>query len=208
MCPPRIADDAPWTALPLAVLDLEGNGHQPPDLVELAVIHVDGGTVGAPRSWLVKPDQKITPRVSKIHGIRNADVANAPTFPQVIDDVFATLDGRYLVAHNAAVDWDVLSRKLPQLQPPGVLDTLRLARAVCPGQDSYSLSKLLVGLGLQARLDGVAGQLHRATYDASAALHLLLHLVEQPQRMHFSARRLIMLSELPRVTNSRQGSLF
>jgi exodeoxyribonuclease X len=208
VCPSIIAEDLPWTALPLAVLDLEGNGFQPPDLVELAVIHVDGGVASAPRSWLVKPDQKIARRVSQIHGIRNADVANVHAFAQVSDDVLATLDGRYLVAHNAAVDWDVLSRKLPRLQPPGVLDTLRLARAMCPGRDSYSLSNLLVGLDLRARLEGVGGHLHRATYDASAALHLFLHLVEKTQRGRLSARRLIMLSELPCITNGRQGTLF
>ena len=194
--------------MPLAVLDLEGNGYQPPDLVELAVIHVDVGIAGAPRTWLVKPDQKIARRVTRIHGIKNADVANAPTFTQVSEDVFAVLDGRYVVAHNAAVDWHVLSRKLPQFQPPAVLDTLRLARAVYPGRDSYSLNKLLVGLDLQERLNGVDGQLHRATYDAAAALQLLLHLAEESPRGRMSARQLVMMSELPRVTESRQGSLF
>ncbi|MEQ9080761.1 MAG: 3'-5' exonuclease [Sandaracinaceae bacterium] len=208
MSVPNIPDDAPWTALPLAVLDLEGNGYQPPDLVELAVIHVDVGIASAPRTWLVKPDQKISRRVSQIHGIRNADVANAPTFAQVSEDVFAMLDGRYVVAHNATVDWKVLRRKLPQFQPPGVLDTLRLARAVYPGRESYSLSKLLVGLDLQERLKGVDGQLHRATYDAAAALELLLHLVEESPRGKLSARQLVVMSELSGFTESRQGSLF
>lgn len=208
MSVPIIADDTPWTALPLAILDLEGNGHQPPDLVELAVIQLDAGVACSRRSWLVKPDQKISHRVSQIHGIRNADVANAPTFAEVSSDVRAMLGDRYLVAHNAAVDWDVLSRKLPELEPPGVLDTLRLARAVCPGQDSYSLSKLLVGLDLQSRLDGVDGQLHRAMYDTVAALQLLLYLAERSSKGQLSARQLIMLSELPQVTERRQGNLF
>lgn len=208
MSAPIIADDAPWTVLPLAVLDLEGNGYQPPDLVELAIIHVDAGVACTRRSWLVKPDQKISRRVSQIHGIKNADVAKAPTFAEISSEVLAMLSGRYLVAHNAGVDWDVVSRKLPELQPPAVLDTLRLARAVCPGQDSYSLSKLLVGLDLLSRLEGVDGQLHRAMYDSVAALQLLLYLAERSPKGQLSARQLIILSELPQITERRQGNLF
>src|SRR5882724_3146674 len=113
MSPLTIPDDAPWSAARFAVVDLEGNGNQPPDLVELAVIPIDAGSPGAAQTWLVRPDQKITRQVTRIHGIRNADVANAPRFDAVRAEVAASLEGRYVVAHNAVVDWDVLHRKLP-----------------------------------------------------------------------------------------------
>lgn len=204
----NIADGAPWTSLPLAVLDLEGNGHHPPDLVELAAIQVDDGVAGETRSWLVRPDNKITHRVSQIHGIKNSDVANAPSFASVADDVMSVLAGRYLVAHNAAVDWEVLSRKIPRLRPPAVLDTLRLARALVPGRDSYGLTKLLMAFELQDRLDRVEGQPHRAAYDAFAALQLLLYLISHHSNGQLSARKLCELSELPQSADSRQGRLF
>jgi DNA polymerase III epsilon subunit-like protein len=38
-----------------AVVDVEGNGQQPPDLVEVAVVPVAAGIIGAPASWLVNP---------------------------------------------------------------------------------------------------------------------------------------------------------
>jgi hypothetical protein len=44
-----------WTSLDYAVVDVEGNGQQPPDLVELAVVPVRSGVIGESASWLVRP---------------------------------------------------------------------------------------------------------------------------------------------------------
>lgn len=63
-----------WTSLNYAVIDVEGNGQQPPDLVELAAVPIVGGVIGEPRTWLVKPDQPITGFAKRIHGISNDDV--------------------------------------------------------------------------------------------------------------------------------------
>ncbi|MFJ9782604.1 exonuclease domain-containing protein [Amycolatopsis sp. NPDC101161] len=69
-----------WTSLSYVVVDVEGNGHQPPDLVELAAVSIVAGVVGVPRSWLVKPDQPISQFARRIHGITNEQVADAPVF--------------------------------------------------------------------------------------------------------------------------------
>lgn len=202
------SDDAPWNSFRFAVVDLEGNGQQPPDLVELSVIPIDLGTPGIVRSWLVKPSQEITRRVTRIHGIRNADVEMAPTFDTISAEILESLAGRCLVAHNAAVDWGVLQRKLPSLKPPAVIDTLRLTRALYPGRISYSLDSLIVDLGLQKHLEGVESRRHRATYDATAALHLLLYVIAKAPGGTLSFRQLIALSALPGVETSRQQNLF
>ncbi|MFF1957862.1 exonuclease domain-containing protein [Streptomyces sp. NPDC058220] len=65
---------ADWTELSYAVVDVEGNGQQPPDLVELAVVPIVGGVIGEPVSWLMRPDHAITPMAQGIHGITNRDV--------------------------------------------------------------------------------------------------------------------------------------
>jgi DNA polymerase III epsilon subunit-like protein len=41
------------------VVDVEGNGQQPLDLLELAVVPIIGGIIGEPSSWLVKPDTRL-----------------------------------------------------------------------------------------------------------------------------------------------------
>src|SRR5689334_10224908 len=73
--PPTMAD---WTSLRYAIADVEGNGQQPPDLVELAVLPITDGVIGEPVSWLVKPPQPITYFATSIHGISGKDVASAP----------------------------------------------------------------------------------------------------------------------------------
>lgn len=203
-----IPSDAPWSAAPIAVVDLEGNGHQPPDLVELGVIQIDDGVPGLLKSWLVRPEQPILPRVTRIHGIKNSHVAKAPLFEMIKSEIESTLQGRYLVAHNAAVDWGVLHRKLPTFEPRGVIDTLRLARALHPGLSSYKLAELLDAFGLRKALISTEGAPHQAGYDAAATMHLLLHLVKQSPRGPLSFRNLLMLGELPMAAVDTQLKLF
>ncbi|MGH4017943.1 MAG: hypothetical protein ACRDT0_01590 [Pseudonocardiaceae bacterium] len=55
-----------WRSLRYVVVDVEGNGQQPPDLVDLATVPIVGGVIGEPSSWLVRPDQPIKHFVTRI----------------------------------------------------------------------------------------------------------------------------------------------
>lgn len=162
---------------PLAVVDVEGNGQQPPDIVEIAVVPIDGGRVGSFRSWLVRPPRPITAMVTeRVHGISNADVAEAPEWAEVVQEVAGALEGRILVAHNAGVERKLLARYLPGYEPPHVLDTLVLARKYWPDLPGHGLSDLIEARGI--RVTGRYGQRHRAGYDAYATAQIYLQLVE------------------------------
>ncbi|MGC5363718.1 exonuclease domain-containing protein [Streptomyces sp. DT24] len=162
-----------WTSLHFVVVDVEGNGQQPPDLVELAAVPVVGGVIGEPLSWLVKPDAPIKHFATRIHGLTNKDVAGCPSFEAITGNVLAALDADALVAHNAHVDLGVLSRKLPGWESPEVFDTLKLARRLVPGLDSYRLGNLVEAYSLDEGLpDGLSP--HRATYDALVAARLFV----------------------------------
>ncbi len=164
-----------WTSLRYVVVDVEGNGQQPPDLVELAAVPIVGGIIGAPSSWLMRPDQPIKYFATRIHGLTNQDVADAPVFADVQDDVRSALAGAALVAHNAHVDVGVLQRKLGDWQCPEVFDTLQLARRLIPAQASHKLSVLVEAFTLAEKLpDGL--QPHRATYDALVTARLFVRL--------------------------------
>ncbi|TDV43696.1 3'-5' exonuclease [Actinophytocola oryzae] len=164
-----------WTSLRYAVVDVEGNGQQPPDLVEVAAVPIVGGVVGEPSSWLVKPARPITPIVRRIHGLSNQDVADAPSFAEVEDGVRRVLDVDVLVAHNAHVDVGVLQRHLGEWTCPDVLDTLKLAKRLRPNQSSYKLGALVEAFGLAAGLpDGLSP--HRATYDVLVTARLFVQL--------------------------------
>lgn len=163
----------------LAVVDVEGNGQNPPEIIEISILPVDGPvTTTALRSWLIKPHQPVTPLVTrKVHGITNADLADCPPWHEVAEEIDAQLCGRVLVAHNAAVERRVLAAHLPAWNPPLILDTLRLAKSVWRGLKSYALDKLIEREQLETVV--VAGQgYHRAGYDTWAAWQLLCALVE------------------------------
>ncbi len=164
-----------WTSLNYAVVDVEGNGQQPPDLVELAIVPIVGGKIGEARSWMVRPETSIQNFATRIHGITNKDVADAPAFAEVERDVRTALNGAVIVAHNAHVDTSVLSRKLSGWVPAEVFDTLKLAKRFMPDQVSYRLGSLVEALALAEGMpEGLSP--HRATYDALAAARLFVHL--------------------------------
>jgi DNA polymerase III epsilon subunit-like protein len=164
-----------WKSLSYVVVDVEGNGQLPPDLVELAAVPIVGGVIGEPVSWLVKPDQPITHFARKIHGITNEQVEDAPAFAAVEADVLKALDAAALVAHNAHIDVGVLQRKLGDWECPEVFDTLKLARRLLPGRSSYKLGSFVDEYELASGL-GDDLQPHRATYDVlvTARLFVLL----------------------------------
>lgn len=166
---------ADWTELSYAVVDVEGNGQQPPDLLELAVVPIVGGVIGEPVSWLMRPDYAITPMAQRVHGISNKDVAGAPVFADIKDDVLGALDVSAFVAHNAHVDANVLRRKLPGWICPEIFDTLKLSRRFVPGQISFRLGSLVDVFNLAVGLpEGLRP--HRATYDALVAARLFVRL--------------------------------
>ncbi len=164
-----------WTSLSYVVVDVEGNGQQPPDLVELAAVPIVGGIIGEPVTWMVKPDQPITHFAKKIHGISNEQLVDAPVFAYVEADVLKALDASALIAHNAHVDVGVLQRKLGDWECPEVFDTLKLARRLLPGQESYKLGALVDEFKLA---EGLATDLkpHRATYDVLVTARLFVQI--------------------------------
>jgi exodeoxyribonuclease X len=162
-----------WTSLRYAVVDVEGNGQQPPDLVEVAAVPIVDGVIGKSSNWLVKPARPITPIARRIHGLTNQDVANTPSFAQVENEVRTALDVDVLVAHNAHVDVGVLQRHLGEWKCPDVLDTLKLAKRLRPNQTSYKLGALVEAFALAEGLpDGLMP--HRATYDVLVAARLFV----------------------------------
>ncbi|SDH04668.1 DNA polymerase-3 subunit epsilon/exodeoxyribonuclease X [Lentzea fradiae] len=157
----------------LAVADVEGNGQQPPDIVELAMLTVDGpGDQSDFKSWLVRPTRRISPIVQRIHGISNEDVENCPPWSAIEKEVSTLLAGRTLIAHSASVEYKVIGSHLPQWAPPMVLDTLKLAKHVWPDLESYKLTDLVA----HAEIDTTEfpeQRPHRAGYDTWCAWLLL-----------------------------------
>lgn len=88
---------------PIAFFDLETTGTNvvTDRIVEISIFRVmpDGSTDSMTR--LVNPTIPIPPEVTAIHGIKNADVANAPTFAQLAPALDAFLKNCDLAGYNS-----------------------------------------------------------------------------------------------------------
>ncbi|MET9272157.1 3'-5' exonuclease [Kribbella sp. NPDC003557] len=189
----------PWTAFDYAVVDVEGNGQRPADLVEISIVAVNSGLIGPPRSWLVRPPRPITPMVRRFHKISDDQVTDAPVVADIEAELREALHDKVFVAHNACVDLGVLGRELLGFRPARVVDTLKVARRLRPGRKAYQLGALVQAFGLAT---GLSTDLvpHRATYDALVCARLLSHLATPP------SREPLALAELLDVTVSKDAT--
>jgi DNA polymerase III epsilon subunit-like protein len=79
----------------LLVVDVEGNGANPPDVVEVAALpirdgHPETAAVGA---WLIRPPVPVTAFAAKVHGLTNERLARYPAWPEIRDGVGEFLTG-------------------------------------------------------------------------------------------------------------------
>lgn len=92
---------------PLAILDTETTGLGPTArVIEVAVVHMDFRSL--PRvafSARLNPGCPIEPGASAVHGITDADVADAPTFADIVGDLLRAIEGRVVCAYNAPFDY-------------------------------------------------------------------------------------------------------
>ncbi|MGC4804977.1 exonuclease domain-containing protein [Micromonospora sp. DT233] len=176
---------APWTAASLVVIDLEGSGAQDREneaILEIALVPLRAGLPHMPTHYttLVNPGRPIGRRSWLSPGLTDAALRHAPTLGDVAGDLADRINGRYLVGHNVNVDWRLLHRRLPDIHPAGLIDTLRLARAL-PGNRPHGLAALIDGLHLTERVNTAApgSQPHRAIWDTVAAAVLLPELISR-----------------------------
>lgn len=108
-----------------------------PEIVELAIAEMEGLTLtGRSKHWRFRPKNGISPIASRIHGIWDEDVADAPEFEDVVDDVLLWLEDKPIVGHNVKVEVDILSQALEGWEPAAAYDTLKIARRLLPPRRS------------------------------------------------------------------------
>lgn len=89
-------------------LDTETTGFGPgAEIVDVAVVGHDGEVLF---NSLVRPAQRIPPEVIAIHGITDADVAGAPRWSDLFDDLRRVLEGRRIVVYNVIFDKQMIAQ--------------------------------------------------------------------------------------------------
>lgn len=175
----------PLDQLPAAVVDFETTGlraHEGHRVIEVGVVHVDGLTVREDccLSRLVDPHREVSEGSFDVHGISADRLQGQPRFAEVLPDLLQMLDGRAMIAHNAAFDASFLRAEMTRLDrtPPvlRLIDTVLLARTVfarSPG--GYGLDQV-AGL---LDLDATGLDRHRARDDALLTARAYVGLVQR-----------------------------
>jgi len=175
--------------LTLVAIDTETTGRDPEvdRMVEVACVLWRGGQIVEKRSWLVNPGRPIPKEASDVHGISDDAVKDAPPFSAIADEVLALIRGAVPLAYNAEFDRKVLAAELsrsgvaPQALPPAVrrniewIDPLIWARELQRAEKSRALSEVVERLGITLE------RAHRATDDATAALHVFAAFQRDPR---------------------------
>ncbi len=157
-----------------AVVDIEATGgnHIKGRIIEIAIILFDGEKIVSEYSTLVNPEVKIDWYVTKLTGIKNAMVADAPLFKDVADEISRLTKGNIFVAHDVDFDYKFLKEELRKVGLPfnePKVCTLKLSEKHLPDAGSYSLGKLCDALGIPIPKE----VRHRAAGDAVATAKLL-----------------------------------
>jgi len=163
----------------VAVIDFETTGSSPGQgarATEIAVVLVEDGQITGRWSSLMNSGAWVPPFIEALTGISNEMLAQAPAAETVMREAVAFIDGRPLVAHNAAFDrafWQAEARRAgcDSAAAWPFACTVRLSRRLFPQAPNHRLGTLAAWHGLPD-----AGRAHRALADATTTAHLLLRL--------------------------------
>ncbi|MFM6989644.1 MAG: DNA polymerase III subunit epsilon, partial [Arenimonas sp.] len=112
-------------------------------LVEIGCVELVGRRpTGRTFQRYINPEREMEPGAAEVTGLTLDFLADKPRFAEVADDFLAFIAGAELVIHNAEFDVGFINYELRLLgdaygsleRHAGVLDTLKLARELYPGQ--------------------------------------------------------------------------
>jgi DNA polymerase-3 subunit epsilon len=133
---------------PVVFVDIETSGGSPQksNIVEVGAIRVEGGLVTEQFKTFVNPGAPLPYWITKITGITDADLVQAPYFNEIAYQLHTILDGATFIAHNVRFDYSFIKRQLEACGytfKPRLLCTVRLSRALYPEAQGHSLEKVI-----------------------------------------------------------------
>lgn len=140
------------------VFDLETTGLSPEtdEIIEISGIRVRNGKAVEEFSTLVNPGRAIPYAATRINGITDKMVQDAPALKDALEEFLAFAGEDILVGHNIHT-FDMLflyhgaARVLKRTVPNDYVDTLYLARGAMPGLYRYRLTDLATHFGIDTK---------------------------------------------------------
>jgi len=167
------------SSLDWAVVDVETTGGSPARgsrVIEFAAVLVSGGEIVDRYSTLVNPGCPIPRMITRLTGIADDAVVDAPPFDEIAPRVAEVLGGRIFVGHNASFDWGFVRAEMERSTGRTLVGrqfcTLKVARRLLPHLRSRSLGSLADYFGVEMAVH------HRALDDADATARLLLRFLD------------------------------
>ena len=155
-------------------LDVETANDFRGSICSIGLVKFQDGTIVDTYYTLINPETSFDTFNISIHGIKPEDVADAPTFPEVRQDIFDFIGSDIVVCHFAQFDMgalnDVYNKYQLDYDDIKYICSYRLAKVAMPGQLNYKLKNLSKTLNIQ--LDH-----HNALSDAKASGLILDHLL-------------------------------
>ena len=160
------------------IIDVEtnGTGASYGKITEIAILQHNGVAVTASFTTLLNPECNIPWNITRLTGITNEMVADAPKFYEVAKKIVEFTAGRIFVAHNAMFDYSFVKEEFKRLGydfKRKTICTVKLGRKLLPGHRSYSLGNICADLGINIT------DRHRAIGDALATAKLFEILISQ-----------------------------
>lgn len=174
----------------IVALDIETTGLDPvsDEIIEIAAVRFTARRVEDEWTTLINPRKQIPEFITKLTGISDQMVREAPTLPTILNDLKRFIGDSPVLGHNVRFDLAFLRRK-GALGLNEVLDTYEMAAVLLPSAGRYNLGALseLMNIPLSSA--------HRALADAQAARHLYQRLFELALQLP-----LPLLAELVRMS--------
>ena len=166
------------------VLDTETTGLDPEQghrIIEIGCVELlNRKLTGNVYHQFINPDREIDQGAIEVHGITNESLADKPHFHDVANDFLEYVKGAELIIHNAPFDVGFLNHEFARLDGRkkntveshcGVIDTLKMARKMHPGQKND-----LDSLCRRYSVDNTQRTLHGALLDAEILADVYLAL--------------------------------
>ncbi len=160
------------------VVDIETTGGRAPfhRVTEIGAVKMRGGEIVDRWQSLINPERSIPATITRLTGITNEMVADAPVFAEIAEGFHGFMEDAVFVAHNVRFDYGFLSAEYARLERRfryPTLCTCQSMRQLWKGLPSYGLANLCRHFGIPLESH------HRALCDAEAAAGLLLKINER-----------------------------
>ena len=161
-------------------IDTEGNGANPNEVIELGAVEIiDAQITGRMYCWRFRPFAPITFYATKVHGIRNGDLAHEPTFAEKKEEIFSVIGNEPIIGHAVSMELSMLKPEWEEWNPVAAYDTLKMAKRLLPNEEKHKLSELAAKLNIADAAHRLTQRkAHNGLYDSAATAMLCLKLKE------------------------------